>query len=136
LEGRHGEWQTKVHWHEIVVHRDSTIRWIKGVLKRGNLVHVEGRLTYHHWEDRHNQNRRKAQIIVSEHYGKVERPTDQKQNSKPLSALIEPIPEFDEASEASDDNHHQHPLEEMPFLLPQSDHRQGRAPQQPIGENS
>ena len=24
-----GEWQTKVHWHEIVVHRDSTIRWIK-----------------------------------------------------------------------------------------------------------
>jgi single-strand DNA-binding protein len=21
-----GEWQTKVHWHEIVVHRDSTIR--------------------------------------------------------------------------------------------------------------
>ena len=111
-----GEWQTKVHWHEIVVHRDSTIRWIKDVLKQGDLVHVEGRLTYHHWEDRHNQQRRKARIIVSERYGKVERPLEERATSKPLSALIEDIPEFDEASEDSD----HHPFEDIPFFTPQA----------------
>lgn len=128
-----GEWQTKLHWHEIVVHRDSTIRWVKGVLKRGDLVHVEGRLSYHHWKDRHKQQRRKAQVIVSEHYGKVERPMDQKQESKPLSALIEPIPEFDEVPEDSDSDLEHHPLEDIPFLASQA---LGRTPQHQIGENS
>jgi hypothetical protein len=92
---------------------------------------VEGRLTYHHWKDRHNQKQRKAQVVVSEHYGKVEQPMDQKQKSKPLSVLIEPIPEFDEASEDSDLEHH--PLEDIPFLAPQAS---GRTPQHQIGENS
>jgi len=123
-----GEWQTKVHWHEIVVHRDSTIRWMN-VLKQGDLVRVEGRLSYHQWKDNHNQKRRKAQVIVSEHYGKVERPMDQKQKSKPLSTLIKHIPEIDEASEDSD----HHPLEDIPFLSPQAP---GQVPQHHKGENS
>ncbi len=129
-----GEWQTKVHWHEIVVYRDSTIRWIKGVLKQGDLVHVEGRLTYHQWKDSHNQKRRKAQVIVSEHYGKVERPMDQKQKTKPSSGNFEDIPEFDEASEDSD----HYPLEDIPFLAPQASGQvlQGQVPQHQTGENS
>ena len=61
---------------------------------------------------------------------------DQKQKSKPLSALIEHIPEIDEASEDSDSDLEHHPLEDMPFLFPQADHRQGQIPQHQIGENS
>lgn len=130
-----GEWQTKVSWHEIVVHRDSTIRWLKGVLKQGNLVHVEGRLTYHQWEDRYDQQRRKAQVVVSEHYGKVEGPKDQSATSKPFSGNLEDIPEFDEEPEDSDLEHH--PLRDMPFLFPQSQGQaRGTSPQHHEGENS
>lgn len=132
-----GEWQTKTYWHDVVIHRDSTIRWINGVLKQGDLARVEGKLTYHHWKDRFNQERRKAQIIVSEHFGKVERPKDQRKKSKPLLEKCESVTDILEGDEelADSDSDH-HPLEDIPFLFSQSTHQQEPTHQHHEGEKS
>lgn len=59
-----GEWQTHTEWHHIVVLRSSTIQWMKDVLKKGDRVYVEGKLTYHSSKDKYNQNRTRARILV------------------------------------------------------------------------
>jgi single stranded DNA-binding protein len=126
-----GEWQTKTYWHSVVVHRESTICWIN-VLKQGDLVRVEGKLTYHYWTDRHDQQRRKAQISITENFGKVEYADDPKK-PKALSGKLKDIPAAPEApkhSESTDLAHQS--LRNMPFLSPQpNSHTQ---PHQHTGE--
>lgn len=67
-----GEWHQQIYWHTIIVSTESTMGWIQEVLKRGELVRVEGKLTYHYWKDKFGQCRRTPQISVSDQGGKVE----------------------------------------------------------------
>ncbi|OJW49656.1 MAG: hypothetical protein BGO67_03885 [Alphaproteobacteria bacterium 41-28] len=67
-----GEWQSRTDWHGIVVFRKSTISWIKDILKRGDSVYVEGKLTYQQKTDGYGQTRFVAHVVVSEYDGKVQ----------------------------------------------------------------
>ncbi len=60
-----GEWQSTTDSHNVTIFRKSTVGWAKDVLKRGDSVHVEGALSYHHWVDRHGQNRSTAHVCCS-----------------------------------------------------------------------
>lgn len=81
-----GEWQSATDWHQITVFRESTIRWIKDILKRGDPVYVEGRLTYQRWTDKYGQSRLIPHIVVTGREGRVEcfkpRTQEQKLSSK------------------------------------------------------
>lgn len=67
-----GEWQSTTDWHKITVFRESTVRWVKDLLRRGDPVYVEGKLTYQHWADKYGQPRVTSHVVVSEFRGKVE----------------------------------------------------------------
>lgn len=67
-----GEWQLATDWHQVSVFRESTMRWIKDVLKRGDPISVEGKLTYEHWTDKHGQQRSTPHVVITKTEGKVE----------------------------------------------------------------
>jgi single stranded DNA-binding protein len=67
-----GEWQSATDWHQVSVFRESTIRWIKDVLKRGHKVYVEGKLSYEHWTDKFGQNRITPYVVITAREGCVE----------------------------------------------------------------
>ena len=81
-----GEWQSATDWHQITVFRESTIRWIKEILKRGDPVCVEGKLTYQQWTDKYGQPRRTSHVVIAGREGRVEcfkpRTQEQKKVSK------------------------------------------------------
>lgn len=64
-----GERQSATDWHRITVFRDSTIRWIKDSLRRGDRVYLEGKLSYHHWTDKYGQTRSTPHVIIAEKEG-------------------------------------------------------------------
>lgn len=66
-----GEWQTHTEWHRIIVFRDSTVRWIKDVLKKGDTVYVEGKLTYHQGTDRYGHTRIISHVVIAGQQGCV-----------------------------------------------------------------
>ena len=68
-----GEWQSATDWHSIVVFRGPTIGWIKDVLKRGDPVYVEGKLTYHQWTDKFGQKRSTPHVVIVGREGCVRR---------------------------------------------------------------
>jgi single-strand DNA-binding protein len=80
-----GEWQSATDWHQITVFRESTIRWIKDILKRGDPVCVEGKLTYQQWTDKYGQPRRTSHVVVAGREGRVECFKPRTQEQKPLS---------------------------------------------------
>ena len=67
-----GEWQSATDWHQVSVFRESTIRWIKDVLKCGHKVYVEGKLTYQHWTDSFGQKRITPYVVITDREGRVE----------------------------------------------------------------
>jgi len=67
-----GEWQSATDWHQVSVFRESTIRWVKDVLKRGHKVYVEGKLTYQHWTDKFGQKRITPYVVITDREGRVE----------------------------------------------------------------
>lgn len=85
-----GEWQSATDWHQITVFRESTIRWIKDILKRGDPVYVEGKLTYQQWTDKYGQPRRTSHVVVAGREGRVECFKPRIQEQKPLSKNPEP----------------------------------------------
>jgi single-strand DNA-binding protein len=66
-----GEWQSTTDWHNVTIFRDSTVGWAKDVLKRGDSVYVEGKLSYNHWIDRDGKKRVTAHVCVAGRDGKV-----------------------------------------------------------------
>lgn len=60
------EWHKHTNWHNIIVYRLSTVNWIRGVLKKGDLVYVEGKLMYKHKKDKHGNFHWTTYITVSE----------------------------------------------------------------------
>ena len=85
-----GEWQSATDWHQITVFRESTIRWIKDILRRGDPVYVEGKLTYQQWTDKYGQPRRTSHVVVAGREGRVECFKPRIQEQKPLSKNPEP----------------------------------------------
>ncbi len=67
-----GEWQSATDWHHIAVFRESTIRWLKDVLKSGDLLLVEGKLAYHPWIDKFGQKRLSSRVVITNREGRVE----------------------------------------------------------------
>lgn len=67
-----GEWQTHVDWHRVIVFRKSTVGWIKDVLKKGDTVYVEGKLSYHPRVNKHNQKHFTPYIVIEDWHGSVE----------------------------------------------------------------
>jgi len=67
-----GEWQSATDWHQVSVFRESTIRWVKDVLKRGHKVYVEGKLTYQHWTDKFGQKRITPYVVITDREGCIE----------------------------------------------------------------
>lgn len=71
--GEHEEpGESCTEWHQIRVFRESTVRWIKDKLKKGDTVYVEGKLSYHHWTDTYGKLRLTAYIVISNWDGRVE----------------------------------------------------------------
>lgn len=77
-----GEWQTHTDWHRIAVFRDASVKWIKDVLKKGDTVYVEGRLSYNSWKDRYHQTRLTSQVIVENWQGHIEHLRSSKSSSQ------------------------------------------------------
>ena len=67
-----GEWQAAIDWHQVSVFRESTVRWVKDVLKRGDPVSVEGKLSYQYWTDKFGQTRSTPHVVIARTEGKVE----------------------------------------------------------------
>ena len=89
-EGGEPEWQSATDWHQITVFRESTIRWIKDILKRGDPVYVEGKLTYQQWTDKYGQPRRTSHVVVAGREGRVECLKPRIQDQKPVSRNPKP----------------------------------------------
>lgn len=94
---KEGEWQSATDWHQIAVFRESTVGWIKDVLKRGDKVYVEGRLVYQLWRDRYRQPRKTTYVVISELGGKIEH--IRTSQSKAQDNLLEAQTDREEASE-------------------------------------
>jgi single-strand DNA-binding protein len=103
-----GEWQSATDWHRIAVFRKSTIGWLKDVLKRGDAVYIEGKLTYHNWVDKFGQKRFSPHVVITNREGRVEylRPSSHFQNTvspNPLSNLnVQDKPQPDSLEEGCD----------------------------------
>lgn len=67
-----GEWQIHTDWHRITIFRESTIGWVKNILKKGDMVDVEGRLSYHCWADKFQQRRFTTHVVIEDGQGRVE----------------------------------------------------------------
>ncbi len=89
-----GEWQSATDWHQITVFQESTIRWIKDGLKRGDPVYVEGNLTYQQWTDKYGQSRRTSHVVVAGREGRVECLKPRTQEQKPFSKNPEPEEQY------------------------------------------
>jgi len=94
-----GEWQSTTDSHNVTIFRKSTVGWAKDVLKRGDSVHVEGALSYHHWVDRHGQNRSTAHVCVAAREGQVRlffpSPSVSLNSNDSLSLLLNPESSLD-----------------------------------------
>lgn len=92
--------QDQVEWHRIVVFRDTTVRWIKDVLKQGDTVYVEGRLTYYKYQDPQGRSHRISNIAVSGQHGRVEHLRSKKPlNLSSIAQKISENLEFDHSLE-------------------------------------
>jgi len=67
-----GEWQKCTDWHKVTVFRESTVKWIKDILKKGDTVYVEGKLTYQHWTDKFGQKRITPYVVITDREGCIE----------------------------------------------------------------
>lgn len=97
-----GEWQSATDWHRVSVFRESTIRWIKDVLKRGDHVSVEGKLSYQRWTDKFGQPRSTPHVVIAKTEGKVEHfPFASNKNGKQPSNLASTLKVESSSSELS-----------------------------------
>lgn len=84
-----GEWREHTACHEIIVFCGQTVDWIKRVLKRGQMVYVEGMLNYRYEKDKRERIYWTPYIVVSEAHGKIQ----QISPKNPLKSPSTPDPE-------------------------------------------
>jgi single stranded DNA-binding protein len=65
------EWQSVTDWHRIVVFQESALQWMKTLLKQGDPVYLEGKLSYHRWKDKYGRPRFTPYVAVTEEDGHV-----------------------------------------------------------------
>lgn len=124
-----GEWVSTTDWHHIAIFRESTIRWLKNRLKRGDPVYIEGKLTYHSWIDKYGQKRFSPHVTIAGRDGRVvhipsvlARSQSSNLNSnpnvqdKPHSAFLE-----EESCSEQEDRSEDLPLEDEDIPLSQED---------------
>ncbi|MBY0500429.1 MAG: single-stranded DNA-binding protein [Alphaproteobacteria bacterium] len=128
-----GEWQSTTDWHWITVFRESTIRWIKDLLKRGDTVCVEGKLAYQHWTDKYGQPRSTPHVVVSQFGGKVEHFKIQQLNSQNNNLIPEKVQDSSPSLTENEDTctppdlAQEHSLSAQPypqFCLPKDENKQ------------
>lgn len=66
-----GEWVSTTDWHHIAIFRESTIKWLKNKLKRGDPVYIEGKLTYNSWIDKYGQKRVNSHVTIAGRDGHI-----------------------------------------------------------------
>lgn len=59
-----GEWQTITEWHNVVCWRGLADR-AERQLKKGNLVYVEGKISYRKWQDTEGKDRYSTDIVAA-----------------------------------------------------------------------
>ena len=59
-----GEWQKKTEWHDVVCWRHLAERAEK-ILKKGNLVYVEGKITHRKWQDKEGNDRYSTEVVAN-----------------------------------------------------------------------
>jgi single-strand DNA-binding protein len=59
-----GEWQKKTEWHDVVCWRHLAERAEK-ILKKGNLVYVEGKITHRKWQDKEGNDRYTTEVVAN-----------------------------------------------------------------------
>ena len=105
-----GEWATHTDWHRVTVFRKPTVSWIKACprkddlgngLKKGDMLYVEGKLSYHQWEDKYGQNRFTPHIVVTGQEGCIEYLRSKKSKSSEDSGSESPTVK---KSEEQDEN--------------------------------
>jgi single-strand DNA-binding protein len=67
-----GRWQTYTDWHRVTVFRESIVKWMKRSLNKGDMVYLEGKLTYHSWKDSHNHTHQTAYVVIFGQEGRLE----------------------------------------------------------------
>ena len=75
-----GNWQNQTQWHNIVAWR-ATAEYIYNNIKKGNLLYVEGEITYRTWEDQ-NGNPRNTTEIIADKVIQLERKPSSNNNSE------------------------------------------------------
>jgi single stranded DNA-binding protein len=71
-EGGEPEWHSATDRHRVSVFPESSVWWVKDVLKCGDHVSLEGKLTYQHWTDKFGQSRFTPHVVIAKEEGKVE----------------------------------------------------------------
>lgn len=107
------EWYENTAWHKIIIFREMTAHWVKNTLKKGNLVCVEGKLTYKLIKNEQDRSIWLPYIVISNNYGNIELLLPKKPGAQPSADISTPANE----SDASDSE--PQTLEHIPFL---SDH--------------
>jgi single stranded DNA-binding protein len=67
-----GEWHSATDRHRVSIFPESSVWLVKDVLKCGDHVSLEGKLTYQHWTDKFGQSRFTPHVVIARTEGKVE----------------------------------------------------------------
>jgi single-strand DNA-binding protein len=76
---KEGKWQDSTEWHDIVVWRQLAER-AESVLKKGDMVYVEGKLSSRTWQDQQGVNHRSTEV-VSNYFRKITGKRDDEHHS-------------------------------------------------------
>lgn len=92
-----GNWQQETTWHNIVLFGQTAER-AGEMLKKGNLVYIEGRISQRQWEDKEGQKRTSFEILGSVLRNLTPRPHSESagESSASTSQMTPPPPMQDE----------------------------------------
>lgn len=109
-----GEWKTHTEWHRITVFKTSTLKWMKGILKQGDTIYLEGKLSYHCWKDKFEQDRVTPHVMITNREGIIEliRSSPSSATATPLPSLPHDEKDKKQASEEDEDIPLSQPLTE------------------------
>lgn len=63
-QDKEGNWQETTEWHDIVLWRNQADNAMK-LLKKGNTIFLEGKLTHRTWQDAEGKNRKTTEVVGS-----------------------------------------------------------------------
>ena len=63
-QDKEGNWQETTEWHDIILWRNQADNAMK-LLKKGNTIFLEGKLTHRTWQDAEGKNRKTTEVVGS-----------------------------------------------------------------------